>query len=278
MQEYRPARGASREQIIAELRSLGRITPSLKMLKSEEQIAGCIEAGRINSLILDRVAAIIAPGISTGDIDDLVAEQTRLLGGRPATLGFQGFPKSVCTSVNDVICHGIPSHSRVLKEGDILNVDCTTVVDGYYGDASRMFRIGEVSEEADRLIRLTESAVERAVASLAPYTSTLGDIGHVIHTMASAAGYSVVREIGGHGVGLAMHEEPYVCHIGTAGAGVTLMPGMIFTVEPMINMGNSRFYVDKKDGWTVRTADGRLSAQVEYEVLITEEGHLILSK
>ena len=278
MQEYRPAHGTSREQIIAELSSLGRIAPSLKMLKNDEQIAGCIEAGRINSLILDRVAEMIRPGISTGDIDDLVAEQTRLLGGRPATLGFRGFPKSVCTSVNDVICHGIPSYKQVLKEGDIINVDCTTVLNGYYGDASRMFRIGEVSDEADRLIRLTESAVEAAVAPLAPYTSTLGDIGQVIHAMASAAGYSVVREIGGHGVGLAMHEEPYVCHIGTAGSGITLMPGMIFTVEPMINMGISRFYVDKKDGWTVRAADGKLSAQVEYEVLITEDGHRILSK
>lgn len=275
---YTPPLGATISETIDDIRSRGFIPPSPTMIKNAEQILGCAEAGRINSLVLDAVAAEIRPGISTGDIDDIVSCETRRLGGECAPLGFHGYPKSVCTSVNNVICHGIPSYREKLSEGDIINVDCTTVFGGYYGDASRMFTVGEVSDEAMRLVELTRLAVEEAVSRLTPYRSTLGDIGALIHAMARAAGYSVVREIGGHGVGLSMHEEPYVCHIGDRGRGMLLIPGMIFTVEPMINQGVSKFYIDKKDGWTVRTADGRLSAQVEYEVLITDSGHRILSK
>jgi methionyl aminopeptidase len=177
-----------------------------------------------------------------------------------------------------VICHGIPDEKCVLKDGDIINVDCTTVYNGYFGDASRMFVIGNATDEAKRLVEVTKEALEIAVSHLKPFESHLGDIGYYINTYARQNGYSVVREIGGHGVGLQMHEDPYVCHIGTLGKGMTLVPGMIFTIEPMINEGTGAFYIDEKDGWTVYTLDGGLSAQVEYEILMTDTGCEIISK
>ncbi len=266
------------DEMLRELKRLGYRTPGKKMIKTPEQIAGCREAGRINSLVLDAVASEIKLGMSTLDIDEIVVEKTRELGGIPACLGYEGFPRSVCTSLNSVVCHGIPSKKDVIKEGDILNVDCTTLYEGYYGDASRMFTFGEISDTASRLVNLTREAVEMSILWLAPFTSFLGDIGYVIGSMARAKGFSVVREIGGHGVGLKMHEDPYVCHLGLKGSGIVLVPGMIFTVEPMINQGTGAFIIDEKDGWTVRTADGGLSAQVEYEILITHDSYEILSK
>ena len=248
------------------------------MRKTPAQIEGCRKAGAVNSAVLDAVSKVVAEGITTAEIDDVVMRETRALGGKPACLGFEGFPKAVCTSVNEVVCHGIPSERCVLKEGDIVNVDCTTIYDGYFGDASRMYAIGRVSEEAKTLISVTEEAVKLAVSHLAPYTSHLGDIGYDISTLAHRHGFRVVREIGGHGVGLEMHEDPFVAHTGLKGRGLLLVPGMIFTIEPMINAGTARVYEDVRDGWTIRTADGRLSAQIEYEVLITETGHEILSK
>lgn len=248
------------------------------MIKTAAQIEGCRRAGAVNAAVLDAVDKIVGEGISTEEINEVVLRETRALGGKPACLGFEGFPKAVCTSVNEVVCHGIPSSRRILKTGDIVNVDCTTIYDGCYGDASRMYGIGRISEEAASLISLTEAAVKAAVDELAPYTSHLGDIGHCISAMAHRHGFRVVREIGGHGVGLAMHEDPFVPHTGLRGKGLVLAPGMIFTVEPMINAGTARVYEDAQDGWTIRTVDHRLSAQVEYEVLITETGHEILSK
>ena len=274
----RPYTGEGVAEYIKRLRDAGIRAPSPKMIKTESEIRGCIEAGRINSLVLDAASRAVREGASTADIDAAVVSETKRLGGSAACLGFEGFPRSVCTSPNDVVCHGIPSESVILKEGDILNVDCTTVYGGYYGDASRMFKIGSVSERASDLIRVTEECVELAVKSIVPYESHLGDIGYYINRHAKAHGYTVVREIGGHGVGLKMHEDPFVCHRGILGSGMLLIPGMIFTVEPMINEGSGGFYIDEEDGWTVYTEDGGLSAQIEYELLITEDGVRIISK
>lgn len=278
VKDTRPREGEPLSLYLARMRAAGFKMPTAEMIKTDEQIKGCREAGRINSLVLDAVEREITVGISTADIDDIVVSETKRLGGVAATLGYEGFPSSVCTSVNDVVCHGIPSRSEKLREGDILNVDCTTVFGGYYGDASRMFRIGDVSPVAEKLISVTEESVRRAVNSVKPYESTLGDLGYAICSYVRECGFSVVREIGGHGVGLKMHEDPYVCHTGIPGKGMLIIPGMIFTVEPMINEGKAKFYIDKKDGWTVRTLDGGLSAQIEYELLVTEDGVEILSK
>lgn len=260
------------------LRGKGYKTPTVGMIKTPAQIEGCREAGRINSLILDAVEKEIRVGMTTQDIDDIVMTETKRLGGRPACLGYEGFPKSVCTSINSVVCHGIPSKKVIIKEGDIINVDCTTEYEGYYGDASRLFSFGEITPEAERLVRLTKKSTMDAVEHIKPFTTNLGDIGYIINTAAKAEGFTVVREIGGHGVGLEMHEDPYVCHIGFMGRGMMLLPGMIFTIEPMINAGSGKIYISPIDGWTVYTADGKLSAQVEHEVLVTEDGFEILSK
>ena len=274
----RPREGEAIEEYLGRLRSEGIKTPTRAMIKTPEQIDGCREAGRVNALVLDAVAKKIEIGMSTADIDDIVVSETKRLGGKSATLGYEGFPASVCTSVGSVVCHGIPSKKQILREGDILNVDCTTVYGRYYGDASRMFLLGEVTETARRLSEISKEAVELAVSSIVPYKTRLGDIGSIIGSHVRGAGFSVVREIGGHGVGLQMHEDPFVAHTGIAGCGMVLLPGMIFTIEPMINEGKPSFYIDPRDGWTVYTADGKLSAQTEYEVLVTETGVEILSK
>ena len=270
-------RAAAAEQIRA-LRAAGKRTPELSMIKDEREIEGLREAGQVNSLVLDAVAAIIAPGISTAEIDAVVVRTTRALGGVPACLGFQGFPRAVCTSPNEVVCHGIPSEKVILREGDILNVDCTTSYGGFIGDASRMFKLGRVDAAGERLVRVTEECLALAEEGLGP-TTPLGDIGYRIASHAHAHGYTVVREIGGHGVGRAMHEPPFVSHmLNKAGEGMLLLPGMVFTIEPMINEGSRFFTCDRQDGWTIRTRDGRRSAQVEHMLLITEQGFEILSK
>ena len=273
-----PHPGESFSEYRERLRAFGVKMPTEKMIKTPKEIEGCREAGRINSLVLDRVEREISVGMSTANIDAIVVSELSALGATSATLGYEGFPASVCTSVNSVICHGIPSRNEILREGDIINVDCTSVYGGYFGDASRMFSFGKISDSARRLIEVTREAVEMCVAAIKPYETRLGDIGHIINSHAKKNGFSVVREIGGHGVGLAMHEDPFVCHTGLPGRGLLLVPGMIFTVEPMINEGRARFYIDQKDGWTVRTLDGKLSAQIEYELLVTESGVEILSK
>jgi len=275
---FEPIKGEKIDDMLKRLSLYGYKAPRKSMIKTEEQIEGCREAGRVNSLILDRVESLLEVGMTTSDIDDIVRSATEEYDAIPACLGFEGFPKSVCTSPNDVICHGIPSPKAVIKNGDILNVDCTTLYGGYFGDASRMFSFGEVSEVAKRLIDTTALSLERAVSMIKPYRTTLGDLGYVISRTAYDEGFSVVREIGGHGVGLKMHEAPYVCHIGEMGQGIMLVPGMIFTLEPMVNEGKPDFTIDIHDGWTVRTKDGSLSAQIEYEILVTEDGCEILSK
>ncbi len=259
------------------LKKQGNNVPTHKMIKNEKQIAGIREACRVNTLVLDAVERQIRAGMTTEDINKIVVEETKKLGGIPACLGYEGFPKAVCTSVNNVVCHGIPSKKQVLKDGDIVNVDCTTIFKGYFGDSSRMFEIGNVDERAKKLVRVTKECLDIATKNLKPFDH-LGDIGYYVSTHARENGYSVVVELGGHGVGLAMHEDPFVSHVGKRGQGILLVPGMVFTIEPMINEGRAGVFVDENDGWTIFTEDESLSAQWEYTLLMTENGLEILSK
>ena len=254
----------------------GASAPPHGIIRTQAQIDGIRRAGEVNTRVLDAVSSRIGAGISTGEIDRIVAAETKRLGGVCACLGYKGYPKSVCTSINEVVCHGIPDDSRILREGDIINVDCTTILDGYYGDASRMFLIGTVSPEVEKLVRVTKECLDEAVSIAQPWT-TLGDFGDAIHRRAVQNGFSVVREIGGHGVGIDFHEEPWVPHIGRPHTGMLLVPGMTITIEPMINMGQPEVFCDEDDGWTIYTEDQSLSAQWEYTLLITENGNEILS-
>ena len=255
---------------------MGDLVPEHYMIKTPAEIEGIRKAGEVNTKILDLVDSFIRPGISTEDINTLVHENTIKMGGIPAPLNFEGYPKSVCTSVNEVVCHGIPDPNRILKEGDIINVDVTTILDGYYGDASRMYCIGNVSPEAEKLVRVTKESVDLALKEARAW-GHLGDIGAAISEYIYANGFTVVREIGGHGVGNDFHEEPWVSHIGERGTDMLLVPGMVFTIEPMINMGTWQVFIDEEDGWTVVTEDELPSAQWEHTFLMTETGLEILS-
>ena len=262
---------------LLELANQGEMIPDVNMLKTPEQIESIKKSAALNTAVLDYVAAHIKAGMSTADIDKLVYDYTTAHGGIPAPLGYEGFPKSVCTSLNNEVCHGIPDENVILEEGDIINVDVSTILDGYYSDASRMFAIGEVSEEAKILLKVTEECVELGLAAAKPW-GHLGDIAHAINSHAQKHGYSVVEEIGGHGIGLEFHEEPFVSYVTPAGTEMVLVPGMIFTIEPMINEGSPEFFIDMDNGWTVYTEDDGLSAQIEYMVLVTETGVEVLTK
>ena len=255
----------------------GQIVPDRSLLKTPEQIAEIRKSADLNTAVLDHVAAHIKAGMSTAQIDKLVYDFTTEHGGIPAPLGYEGFPKSVCTSINNVVCHGIPSENEILVEGDIINVDVSTILNGYYSDASRMFKIGNVSERAERIVRVTQGCVERGLKAAKPW-GHLGDIAYAINTHAKKNGYSVVEEIGGHGIGLEFHEEPFVSYVTPKGSEMVLVPGMMFTIEPMINEGTPEFYVDEDNGWTVYTDDDGLSAQVEYMVLVKEKSVEVLTK
>ena len=259
------------------LQARGHIVPDRDMLKTPEQIEMIRKSANLNTAVLDHVAANIKAGMSTADIDKLVYDYTIQHGGIPAPLNYQGFPKSVCTSINNVVCHGIPDENEILEEGDIINVDVSTILNGFYSDASRMFTIGEIDERAERIVRVTKECVELGLKEAKPWNH-LGDIAHAINSHAQVHGYSVVEEIGGHGIGLEFHEDPYVCYVAPKGTEMVLVPGMIFTIEPMINEGSPDFFVDEDNEWTVYTEDDGLSAQVEYMVLITEDGAEVLSK
>lgn len=259
------------------LQAKGHIVPDRDILKTPEQIEMIRKSAQLNTAVLDHVAANIKAGMSTADIDKLVYDYTTQHGGIPAPLNYQGFPKSVCTSINNVVCHGIPDENEILEEGDIINVDVSTILNGYFSDASRMFTIGEIDERAERIVRITKECVELGLKEAKPWNH-LGDIAHAINTHAQAHGYSVVEEIGGHGIGLEFHEDPYVCYVAPKGTEMVLVPGMIFTIEPMINEGSPDFFIDEDNGWTVYTEDDGLSAQIEYMVLITEDGAEVLSK
>lgn len=259
------------------LAAKGQIVPDRSLLKTPEQIAAIRKSADLNTAVLDHVAAHIRPGMSTTEIDQLVYDYTTTHGGIPAPLNYCGFPKSVCTSINNVVCHGIPDEHEILEEGDIINVDVSTILDGYYSDASRMFAIGTLSPEAEKLMRVTKECVELGLAAAKPW-GHLGDIAHAINSHAQKNGYSVVEEIGGHGIGLEFHEDPFVSYVTPKGSEMVLVPGMIFTIEPMINEGSPDFFIDEENDWTVYTIDDGLSAQIEYMVLITETGVEVLTK
>ncbi|WP_129696969.1 type I methionyl aminopeptidase [Parabacteroides goldsteinii] len=258
------------------LQNKGHLVPSRKLIKTEEQIEGIRRSGVVNSGILDLVGKEIKAGMSTAAIDKLVYDYTVDHGAIPAPLNFEGFPKSVCTSINEVVCHGIPSEKEILKEGDIINVDVSTILDGYYSDASRMFMIGRVSPEKEKLVRVAKECLEIGMKAAKPF-GFVGDIGHAIQKHAEKNGFSVVRDLCGHGVGLEFHEEPEVTHFGRKGTGMLLVPGMVFTIEPMINMGTYRVYIAEEDGWTVITDDELPSAQWEHTFVMRENGLEILS-
>lgn len=259
------------------LASKGQIVPDRSLLKTPEQIAEIRKSADLNTAVLDHVAAHIKAGMSTAEIDKLVYGFTTEHGGIPAPLNYEGFPKSVCTSINNVICHGIPSEDEILQDGDIINVDVSTILNGYYSDASRMFAIGNLDERSEKIMRVTKECVELGLKAAKPW-GHLGDIAHAINSHAQANGYSVVEEIGGHGIGLEFHEEPFVSYVTKKGTEMVLVPGMMFTIEPMINEGTPEFFVDEDNGWTVYTLDDGLSAQIEYMVLVTEKGVEVLTK
>lgn len=259
------------------LASEGHIVPDRSLLKTPEQIAAIKKSAALNTAVLDHVAASIHAGMCTAEIDRLVYDFTTEHGGIPAPLNYEGFPKSVCTSRNDVICHGIPSEEEILLDGDIVNVDVSTILDGYYSDASRMFAIGNISPRAEKLLKTTQECVELGLKAAKPW-GHLGDIAWAINSHARANGYSVVEDIGGHGIGLEFHEEPFVSYVTPKGTEMVLVPGMMFTIEPMINEGSPDYYLDSENGWTFYTYDGGLSAQIEYMVLVTETGLEVLTK
>ena len=253
------------------LRQKGYPVLDHKLIKTPEQIEKIKESCKINVAVLDYVAEHIKAGVSTEEIDRWVHEETVRHGGIPAPLNYEGFPKSVCTSVNEVVCHGIPSEDEILKEGDIVNVDVSTIYNGYFSDSSRMFCIGNVSPEKEKLVRVTKECVEIGISQVKPW-EPIGNMGHAVHMHALENGYTIVKEIGGHGVGLEFHEDPWVSYTSEENSGVIMEPGMMFTIEPMVNMGSAEVYTDEEDDWTVRTEDGMPSAQWEVTVLVTEDG------
>ena len=256
----------------------GKEVPSRDLILSEEQIEGIRKAGLVNTGVLDEVARQIHIGMNTQEIDDICMAYCEAHGAIPACLNYEGFPKSVCTSINEVVCHGIPKEEDVLQEGDIINVDFTTILDGYYADASRMFIMGKTSPEKEQLVRVARECLEVGMEAAKPYCF-VGDIGNAIQKHADKYHYGVVRDLCGHGVGLKFHEEPEVVHYGRKGTGMLLVPGMVFTIEPMINMGSWKVFVDEDDpyGWEVISWDEKPSAQWEHTFVMREHGLEILT-
>ncbi|MCQ2132928.1 MAG: type I methionyl aminopeptidase [Bacteroidaceae bacterium] len=277
---WRPLKGqplTEMDKRILSFQNRGKLCPSRNLIKTPEQIEGIRRAGVLNTAVLDMVAEHIKAGISTEDINTLVHEFTIGHGGIPAPLNYEGFPKSVCVSVNDVVCHGIPSADEILQEGDIVNVDVTTILDGYFADASRMFIIGKTSPEKEKLVQVAKECLEIGMEAAKPYCF-VGDIGNAIAHHAHKNGFTIVRDLCGHGTGNHFHEEPDVEHYGRKGTGMLLVPGIVFTIEPMVNMGDWQVVVDEEDGWTVYTEDYSPSAQWEHTLLMTEDGLEIITK
>lgn len=265
------------DEKIREYELNGHIIPDKYILKTKSEIEGIKKSAKVNNGVLDHVEKNIKAGMSTADIDRLVYDYTIENGAIPAPLNYEGFPKSCCTSINNEVCHGIPSEKIILKDGDIVNVDVSTIKDGYFSDASRMYMIGDVSEDAKNLVEVTKECLEIGLDQVKPW-GHIGDIGAAIQEHAESKGYSVVTMFGGHGIGNEFHEEPFVSHVGRRDTGMLIVPGMVFTIEPMINIGKPQVYVDKQNGWTSYTKDGSLSAQWEHQILVTDDGYEIISK
>lgn len=264
------------DNTISVLKLQGKIVPPHSLIKNEEDIKWIRKAAKINNEILDLVGKTIKEGMSTEQIDQLVYDYTVSHGAIPACLGYEGYPKSCCTSLNDEVCHGIPDKNIILQQGDIINVDCTTIVHGHFADASRMYCIGEVSSEAKKLVDVTKECLEAGIKAVRPW-GYFGDIGAAIQEVAHKNGYSVVTDFCGHGVGNAFHEDPFVHHVGIRNTGMVIAPGMVFTIEPMINEGKRDLFIDADNGWTAYTEDGLLSAQWENTIYVTEKGVEILA-
>lgn len=244
-------------------------------LLSKREIEKMRQAGQLAAQLLDHLAPIVQPGVSTETLNDEAERWTIAHGAKSAPLGYKGFPKSICTSVNEVICHGIPSPKQILKDGDIINIDVTPILDGYHGDTSRTFMVGTPSPTAQKLVAVTEECLRLGIAAARP-GGTMGDIGAAIQEYAEARGFSVVRDFVGHGISHVFHTPPQVPHFGVRGKGRKLRPGMVFTIEPMINEGTYEHLL-LADGWTAITKDRKLSAQFEHTIAITEDGVEILT-
>ena len=264
------------DERMEEIEAQGHQIPDHSLLKTKEQIEKIKESAKINIAVLDYVAEHIRAGISTAEIDRWVHDITVRMGGIPAPLNYEGFPKSVCTSINDEVCHGIPSEDIILKDGDIVNVDVSTNLNGYFSDSSRMFCIGEVSAEKEALVDAAKQALQEGLKEVKPW-KFLGDMGNAVNEYVKSCGYSVVREVGGHGIGMEFHEDPWVSYVTEPNTGMLMVPGLMFTIEPMINMGKAPIYTDEKNGWTIYTKDGLPSAQWEIQVLVTEDGYEIIT-
>jgi len=248
------------------------------LIKAADELDKMRIAGRLTAEVLEMIVPHVQVGVTTGELDRICHEYiTRTQQAIPAPLNYHGFPRSICTSINDVVCHGIPSDAKKLKNGDIVNIDVTVIKDEYHGDSSIMVQVGDVASHARRLIEVTQECLYKAIALVKPGT-TLGDIGHVIQHHAEQHYYSVVREYCGHGIGKVFHEDPQILHYGSKGAGMALEPGMTFTIEPMINAGRRHTRLNKVDGWTVTTRDGRLSAQWEHTICVTDDGCEVLTR
>ncbi len=246
-------------------------------IKTPEEIECMRVAGRLAAEVLEMIGEHVKPGVTTGELDRICHQYiTEVQQAIPAPLNYKGFPKSICTSVNHVICHGIPSDKKVLKDGDIINIDVTVIKDGFHGDTSKMFFVGKPTIAGERLVRITQECLYKGIELVRPGTR-LGDIGHVIQKHAESNHYSVVRDYCGHGIGRVFHEEPQVMHYGTPGTGMELRAGMTFTIEPMINQGKYHCKM-LPDGWTVVTKDHKLSAQWEHTLLVTETGVEVLTR
>ena len=247
-------------------------------IKTPEDIEKMRVAGRLAAEVLEMIEPFVKVGVSTGELDRICHDYiVNVQNAIPAPLNYNGFPKSICTSLNHVVCHGIPSDSKILKSGDILNIDITVIKDGFHGDTSKMFLLGEVAPHARRLIKVTQECLYKAIEVVKPGIR-LGDIGHVIQTYAEANNYSVVREYCGHGIGRIFHEDPQVLHYGKPATGILVVEGMTFTIEPMINLGERHTKLSKTDGWTVTTRDRRLSAQWEHTLAVTANGCEVLTR
>ncbi len=264
------------DEKLADLEQKGMEVPPHRLIHNAQEIEGVRRASRLTASILDMVQERIHIGVTTEEIDQWVYDMTVANGGYPADLNYEGYPKSCCTSINHVICHGIPDKTA-LKAGDIVNVDITCELNGYYGDASRMFVMEGASEEAKKLVQVTKECLELGIQAVKPYCR-IGDLADAIEKHAKANGYSVVREFGGHGICTQMHDDPFIFHYsdGNKNQGMVLVPGMIFTIEPMINAGDHRLKI-LKDGWTTVTRDGSLSAQWEHTMVVTGDGVEILT-
>lgn len=247
------------------------------IIKNEEQINGIRKSCQLSTDALNHIEDMIQPGVSTEQLDIEIEKYIRKHGAIPAPLGYHGYPKSVCTSINEVICHGIPKEEDILKEGDILKIDVSTILNGYFGDTCKTFPVGNVSEESQRLISVTRDCLDIGISQVKP-NNEFGMIGKSISEYAEKRGYGVVHQFAGHGTGLNFHEEPKICHDKSSYDKRKMQAGMIFTIEPMINIGQPHALIDENDRWTARTVDKSLSAQFEHTVLVTEDGVEVLTK